>query len=213
MSKKRTGARKAKFNSMKQSGYRQDSYFHKAKQENYASRAVYKLEQIDKRFRVFNSGARVLDLGCAPGSWSQYAAKKTGASGFVVGVDLLPVTAVVPHAEFVQGDIYELSLDPELFPEHGFDVVMSDMAPNTSGVKKLDQLRSASLVEEALRLALIYLRPGGHFVAKIFMGPDEPAVFEQMVATFNKAVRYKPEASRSESMELYLVGLGLKEGA
>jgi len=185
---------------------RHDSFFRKARTEGFAARAVYKLEDIDRRVRLFHAGARVLDLGCRPGSWLQYAVKVVGPHGKVVGVDRLPLPAPVPGAHFIQADIFELSDEQLLCGLGAYDVVLSDMAPDTTGIRATDQARSANLVEEALKRAERLLAPLGSFVAKIFQSPDVESLRKRMQHHFVDVRLLKPEASRQQSTELYLVG-------
>ena len=192
---------------------RKDHYFFKAKRESFAARAVYKLEQIDTKYTIFKNGQRILDLGCHPGSWMQYASRKVGNKGLVVGVDRTETVLLLPNIRSVCQDIYECDSETLGEPAHSFDVVLSDMAPNTCGIKSVDQLKSSSLAEKALDLALTFCKQGGHFVVKVFMGPDEPVLYKNMREHFTKVARYKPDASRSVSMEIYLVGIDRKTGA
>lgn len=190
-----------------------DHYFLKAKQENYPARSVYKLKEIDKRFRIFKKGMRVLDLGAAPGSWSLGAAEKIGAEGFVLGCDIKATDTPFPaNIIFMQEDVFKRSAAFEaLLAEKGpFHVVMSDMAPSTTGHKGTDQARSAALTEEALAVALQWLARGGHFVVKVFMGPDTKALADAMRKHFAVVKSFKPASSRSESIETFYVGLGFK---
>jgi 23S rRNA (uridine2552-2'-O)-methyltransferase len=187
---------------------RHDAFFRKARNEGFAARAVYKLEDIDKRMRVLSAGARVLDLGCRPGSWMQYACKVVGPHGKVVGVDRLPLPAPVPGAHVILADIFTLSDQELLCGLAAYDVVLSDMAPDTTGIRTTDQARSANLVEEALGRAYRLLAPLGCFVAKIFQSPDVEKLRKQMSLRFTEVRLLKPEGSRSQSTELYLVGKG-----
>jgi 23S rRNA (uridine2552-2'-O)-methyltransferase len=187
---------------------RHDAFFRKARNEGFAARAVYKLEDIDKRMHVLRAGARVLDLGCRPGSWMQYACKVVGPHGKVVGVDRLPLPAPVPGAHVILADIYTLSDEELLCGLPAFDAVLSDMAPDTTGIRATDQARSANLFEEALKRAERLLAPLGCFVAKIFQSPDVEKLREQMSVRFGEVRLLKPEGSRSQSTELYLVGKG-----
>jgi 23S rRNA (uridine2552-2'-O)-methyltransferase len=186
--------------------HRHDTFFRKARNEGFAARAVYKLEDIDKRVRLFHPGARVLDLGCRPGSWMQYAVKVVGPLGKVVGVDRLALPAPVPGAQVIIADIYTLSDEEILCGLAAYDVVLSDMAPDTTGIRATDQARSANLVAEALARAERLLAPLGCFVAKIFQSPEVEDLRKRMALRFADVRLLKPEASRQQSTELYLVG-------
>ena len=185
---------------------RHDAFFRKARNEGFAARAVYKLEDIDKRMRILHAGARVLDLGCRPGSWMQYACKMVGPHGKVVGVDRLPLPVPVPGAHVILADIYTLSDEQLLCGLAAYDVVLSDMAPDTTGIRATDQARSANLVEEALARAERLLAPLGAFVAKVFQSPEVEKLRKRMAERFGDVKLLKPEASRQQSTELYLVG-------
>ncbi len=185
---------------------RHDAFFRKARNEGFAARAVYKLEDIDKRVRLFHAGARVLDLGCRPGSWMQYAVKAVGTHGKVVGVDRMPLPAPVPGAQVLVADIYTLSDEEILCGLPAYDIVLSDMAPDTTGIRATDQARSANLVEEALGRAERLLAPLGAFVAKVFQSPEVDRLRKRMGERFADVRLLKPEASRQQSTELYLVG-------
>lgn len=191
-----------------------DHYFLKAKRENYPARSIYKLREIDKRFGLFRHGQRVLDLGAAPGSWSLGAAEKIGPQGLVIGADIKDTDTPFPrNIIFCKEDVFDRS--PEfsaLLEEKGpFDVVISDMAPNTTGHKGTDQARSAALCEEALAVACDCLVKGGSFVVKMFMGPDTKAYQDALRASFNVVKSFKPQSSRSESKEIFYVGLDFKQ--
>jgi 23S rRNA (uridine2552-2'-O)-methyltransferase len=150
----------------------------------------------------------VLDLGCRPGSWLQYALEVVGSHGAVVGIDRDPMPQPIAGARVMQGDIFTTP-DAELLGTlAAFDVVLSDMAPNTTGVRATDQARSASLFEEALTRAERLLAPGGAFVGKIFQGPDVDGIRRRLTAGFSEVRTIKPEGSRSESIEIYLAGKG-----
>ena len=138
-----------------------DHYFKKAKENNFAARSVFKLEEIDLKFKILKPNLRILDLGASPGSWSQYCSQKIGTGGRILGVDLKPVTVKLTNATFIQADLRDLELE-EIFKEHGFmppfDLVISDMAPNTTGIRGTDQARSFDLCELALKISKKFLK-------------------------------------------------------
>ena len=190
-----------------------DHYFLKAKRENYPARSVYKLKEIAKRFPIFKKGMRVLDLGAAPGSWSLGAAEFVGEGGFILGADIQDTNTSFPaNVTFMREDVFTRSEDfaAELARRAPFHVVMSDMAPNTTGHRGTDQARSALLYEEALEVARQYLILGGSFIVKVFMGPDVHPFVKAMRQSFTTVKSFKPQSSRSESMETFYVGLGFK---
>lgn len=187
-----------------------DHYFKKAKRDNYPARSVYKLQELDKRFKLFAKGQKVLDLGAAPGSWTLFAAEKVGERGFVLAADIQSTQQGFPsHVAFHQEDVFERSeaFDAELEARGPFDVVISDMAPKTTGHKSTDQARSIALCEEALLVARLTLVKGGHFVVKVFQGPDDQAFREAMREVFAKVKTFKPKSSRAESKEMFYVGM------
>ena len=190
-----------------------DRFFLKAKEENFAARSVYKLQEIDQRFKIFKPGDVVLDLGCSPGSWSQYASQKVGARGRVLGVDLKPVTVKLDNAVSIQADLRDLALE-DVFKAHGFeppfDLVISDMAPNTTGIKSADQARSLELCELAFQVAEKFLKPGGHFVTKFFHSNDFQELRKLIQSRFKKVEIVKPESTRSISKEIFFVGVSKK---
>ncbi len=190
-----------------------DHYFLKAKQEGFPARSIYKLQEIDKRFSIFKRGMRVLDLGAAPGSWSLGAAEKIGAEGLVLSADIQATqTHFPPQVTFLQEDVFRRSPSFEaLLREKGpFHVVMSDMAPSTTGHRATDQARSAALYEEALALALACLLKGGSFIVKVFMGPDIKEFANTLRKNFTLVKTFKPASSRSESIESFYIALGYK---
>jgi 23S rRNA (uridine2552-2'-O)-methyltransferase len=193
---------------------RRDHAYRQAKDQGYAARAVFKLEELDKKFKLLVPGRRVLDLGCWPGSWMQYAAQRVGEDGFVLGLDLRRVELALPSwAKAGVADVEEL--DPaKLVEQFGdFDVVVSDMAPKTSGDRASDQFRSEALVERALVFAQTVLRPGGHFAAKVFQGPGFQELLKQVRASFSECKSFHTTATRAGSKEQYIVGRGLKASA
>jgi len=188
----------------------QDHWGHRARKEGFAARSVYKLEEIDRRTRILRVGARVLDLGAYPGSWTSYAAQKVGPGGRVLGIDLTEFKGTLPpHAEIRTGDVLSLELEKELGPG-SFDLVVSDMAPSTTGHRFTDQARSHRLFMRALEIACVVLTPGGHFVGKIFQGEDFELARAALRAAFDEVRIIKPPASRAESYETFLIGLRRK---
>lgn len=192
-----------------------DPYVQKARAEGYRSRAAYKLLELDRKDRLLAPGQLVVDLGAAPGSWSQVAAAKLGAGGRLVAVDLLPMEPL-PGVHFVQGDFREQQvLDALLLALGGrkADLVISDLAPNISGIGVSDQARAMHLAELALEFARQCLKPGGSLVVKVFQGAGFAEFLTAMRKAFSKVGSRKPEASRGRSSEMYLLGKGLKSGA
>jgi len=188
-----------------------DHYFKKAKQENYPARSVYKLEEIEKQSRLLLPGAAVLDLGACPGSWSLYAAKRVGPGGHVLAIDLNPAGTAFPnHVTYLTGDMLDPGPDIlDAFLRLGpFDVVLSDMAPKTTGIKFTDQARSLELAEAALAVAVSRLKPGGAFVVKVFQGPDSPDYRQDLRKLFTTVRVAKPKSSRAESKEIFYVATG-----
>ncbi len=192
---------------------RQDGAYKRAKASGFAARAVFKLKEIDERFRLLSPERRVLDLGCWPGSWMQYAAERVGARGLVVGYDLRPCELALPSWVHPRvGDVTTLDY-AALVEEFGyFDVVISDMAPHTTGDRLSDQYHSEQLCERALEIACATLRRGGHFTAKVFQGGGFPTLLKSVRASFAEAKAVHADASRAGSREQYLVGRGLRQG-
>ncbi len=189
---------------------RRDRFHQQAKREGFLARAVYKLTELDEKFKLLRPGDRVLDLGCAPCSWLQYARQKVGERGVLVGLDRAPLPRELPGARIVVGDV--MTIDPAALRGElaAFDVVLSDMAPDTSGIRSLDQARSEALFERALELATALLARGGHFVGKLFQGPDFKRLTEAVRARFELAKTAKPAGSRAISIEQYVIGKGFR---
>ncbi|HEX8950833.1 MAG TPA: RlmE family RNA methyltransferase [Polyangia bacterium] len=185
--------------------HRHDVFHRRAKQQGFVARSVFKLEEIDQKFHLLRRGARVLDLGCRPGSWLQYAAGIVGPEGALVGIDRTDLDKPVPGARIVVGDVFAVSVDELRGALEGFDVVLSDMAPDTSGVRSLDQARSEGLFERALEIAELTLAKGGHFVGKLFQGPDWQRLLKRAREGFGEVRTVKPAGSRKESIEQYVV--------
>jgi 23S rRNA (uridine2552-2'-O)-methyltransferase len=193
---------------------RRDRFHRKAKREGFAARAVYKLEEIDQRHAIFERGmTRVLDLGCSPGSWLQYARQRIGTSGQLVGLDRGPLQRPPPGARIVVGDVMAVEIGELLGELPAFDVVLSDMAPDTTGIRHLDQARSEALFERALEIAEAVLAPGGNFVGKLFQGPDFKRLTEAVRARFAVQRTAKPASSRQISIEQYVIGKGFRGAA
>ncbi|MBI9112314.1 RlmE family RNA methyltransferase [Maridesulfovibrio ferrireducens] len=191
----------------------QDHYFKKAKKENYPARSVYKLMEIDKRFHIFEAGQKVLDLGAAPGSWTLFSAKKVGPKGYVLGVDIQTTETVFPeNVTYLQADVFEDSTElMDAMEKHlPYDLIISDMAPKTIGVRFADQVNSLELCERARDLIPRRLKKGGHFVVKIFDSADVRAYTDSLRKMFGKVKNFKPKSSREESMELFIVALGFR---
>ncbi|MBI5787908.1 MAG: RlmE family RNA methyltransferase [Candidatus Schekmanbacteria bacterium] len=189
----------------------QDHYFKKAKKENYLARSVYKLQEIDEKYRLIKPGDKILDLGCAPGSWLQYCAQKVGEKGLVVGVDIKPLPAMIaPNVRFLQGDL--LKMRPaeiaKICPV--YDLVLCDMAPATSGIKWLDQERSQQLVNISWNFAKHSLKPGGGFLTKLFQGENTKNFLDELRKSFAQVKTVKPQTSQRSKLEIYLLADGWK---
>lgn len=185
---------------------RHDHYYRQAKQENYAARSVYKLEQLDLRFQLFRQGQRVLDLGCRPGSWIQYIGPKVGPQGRIVGLDRRPLEFDPgPTCRIVSGDVFAISAAELRGDLPCFHVVLSDMAPDTSGVSFTDQVRSVELAMRAFELSLELGCPSSHFVAKVLMGEGFQEALGRIKQAYQRVKVVRPPATRRESTEVYVV--------
>jgi len=191
----------------KQPYARPDARTRAAKAQGYPARSVFKLEEIDRRTKLLSPGQRVLDLGAAPGSWSLYAATRVGDKGTVLAIDRQPIAQAFPsNVRVVQGDA--LTLETAALSEFApYDVVLSDMAPNTSGTKAADQARSFELFMRAVDVARELGRAGSHFVGKLFMSADFEAARAALVQSYEKCQVIRPDGTRSRSSEVFLVGL------
>ncbi|WP_027329972.1 23S rRNA (uridine(2552)-2'-O)-methyltransferase RlmE [Marinimicrobium agarilyticum] len=189
-----------------------DPYVKQSQKDGYRSRASYKLVELDKKDKLFKPGMTVVDLGSAPGGWSQVAAERVGDHGKVLASDILPMDAVA-GVTFIQGDFTEEAVLEQLLAglgESKADLVISDMAPNMSGMNAVDQPAAMYLVELALDMARQVLKPGGHFVAKVFHGEGFDPLLQDTRNAFAKVAVRKPDASRARSREVYLVARGYK---
>jgi 23S rRNA (uridine2552-2'-O)-methyltransferase len=187
-------------------------YARKAKGRGYGARSVFKLQEIDERERLIKPGLMVLDLGASPGSWMQYVSERLEKKGVVVGLDLKALKRPLkPNERFVKGDVYELSPDDVSKDCKRFDLILSDMMPNTIGHKASDHYRSIALAERALYFVDGLLRPGGHFLIKVWQGSDFEAYRDMLRERFRKVKIKKPRSSRPNSREVYLLALSKKK--
>lgn len=187
-----------------------DAFYRKAKKEGYRARSAYKLEEIQQRFRLITKGDRVLDLGAAPGGWLQVESALTGDKGLALGVDILPI-APLPASNVILkiADIRETHAR-QLLAEldvPAFDVITSDIAPNLSGIKEVDNANTQDLYLAVLRIVKEGLRKGGNFVVKVFLSPEFKDMASDLKPIFSKVVAFKPKASRGASAEVYLIGM------
>ncbi len=186
-----------------------DRYYRAAKRQEYRSRAAIKLSQIDLDYGLFRPGATVVDLGAAPGGWSQIAAERVGPDGRVLAVDVAPMTHL-EGVEFLRGDFTQNAVQARLFEALGrpADVVLSDMAPHLSGQRHYDEARTLDLARAALSFAVRALRPGGDFLVKVFQGAEYPGFLREVSGHFEAAKGVKPKASTASSAEVYVLARG-----
>lgn len=182
-----------------------DFYTRKSREEGYYARSVYKLKQINSRYYIIRRGDKVLDLGCSPGGWVQASLEIVGNQGFVTGIDISPVRRIEkPNFKFIRSDIEQAKI------EGTFDVILSDMAPKTTGARDLDHERSYFLAKAALEIAKEHLKEGGNFLCKIFQGARYQEFLSEAKKNFELIKTIKPEASKKESKEMYILGKCLK---
>jgi 23S rRNA (uridine2552-2'-O)-methyltransferase len=194
---------------------RKDAAYRRAKQEGYRSRAAYKLEELDRRFKLLARGARVVDLGCWPGGWLQIAARRVGPTGRVVGVDVKAAERVAAeHVEIVTGDLRDEAIVERVRAALGgpADVVLSDLAPKLSGIRHTDAVRHAELVRLAIARSRAWLRPEGALVVKLFMDAEYQGLIAELREGFAAVRSSKPEATRRGSSELYTIARGVLPG-
>jgi 23S rRNA (uridine2552-2'-O)-methyltransferase len=190
-----------------------DHYFKKAKKENYVARSIYKLEEIDQKYKILNKGNLVLDLGYYPGSWTQYASKVISPKGRLVGIDIQEVNKKIKTLDNVtlfQKDINDVKSLQELGVDEKFDVIISDMAPKTTGIKSVDQARSLQLVEMVFYHLPNFLKKDGNFVIKIFDSNDAQMFLKENKKLFKEFNLLKPKSTRSVSKEFFAIGRGFK---
>ena len=190
-----------------------DHYFKKAKKDNFLARSVYKLEEIDDKYKILLSGDQVVDLGYHPGSWVQYTSDKVGSTGVVVGIDIRPVNKKLlslKNVTLFEKSIFDVKGPADLEREGHFDVVLSDMAPNTTGVRSVDQDRSLNLIEEVFHILPVFLKPGGNMVIKVFDSHGAQVFLKENKKLFKEFSLLKPKSTRSESKEFFAIGKGYK---
>lgn len=184
----------------------QDKWMKKAKNEGFRARSVYKLEELDLEFDIIKPGMTVLDIGAAPGSWLQYAAKKIGPTGKALGLDLQRIKPIAGNIETKVCDVLDSNQMEKALKDYGqFDLIISDLAPSTSGIKYLDQQRSLDLDRATFETAKTYLKPNGVLIMKIFMGPDMDKFKKELKSYFKRVYVSKPKASRERSKETYII--------
>jgi len=206
--------KKSKSSTQGLNDHEKDEYVLRARREGYRSRASYKLLEIDEKFGLFRPGSVVVDLGAAPGGWTQIAVNKGGPKGFVVGLDLLDIEPL-EGAMLIKGDFTEEKVLDELMAllqDRPVDLVISDMAPNLSGMREIDQPQAIYLTELALEFACSTLRPGGALVMKCFEGSGIDNIREVIRSNFKQLNNFKPKASRGKSREIYVLGRKFKGG-
>ena len=192
-----------------------DHYYKKAKKENFLARSIYKLEEIDDKYKVIKPGQRVLDLGYHPGSWIQDTSRKVGDEGKVVGIDIKHVNKKLlglRNVVIFEKDIFDVATVADLGESEEFDVVVSDMAPNTTGVRSVDQLRSLNLIEQVFYHLDVFLKDGGNFVIKVFDSQEAQMFLKEQRKRFKEYNYLKPKSTRSVSKEFFVVGKGYIKG-
>ena len=193
---------------------KRDLYYRLAKRHGFRSRAAYKLKQIQKKYRIISSGDVVVDLGAAPGGWMQVARELVGEGGFVLGVDLREVTPLgYENTATIKADVTEPDTPKRILDAlpRKADVVLSDLAPNVSGIWELDHVRQIELAEAALKIARGVLKPGGNVLIKVFQGELMDGLVRKVKRHFRRVKLVKPKASRSRSAEIYVLGFGFEE--
>ncbi len=193
---------------------RKDHYHQRAKKEGYVSRAAYKLLEIDKKHRILQPGYRIVDLGCSPGGWLQVAARVIGPSGLLLGVDRTPPAIPAnPPLTFIQADIFQEDLASQILDHLGqrANLLLSDLSPDISGIKSIDQHRSFELSQRVLAIGEEILHQGSCCLLKIFEGPETREGFNRMKKMFSRVMRIAPQASRKSSSEIYFLGIGYKK--
>jgi 23S rRNA (uridine2552-2'-O)-methyltransferase len=190
-----------------------DYYYKKAKKEQFLARSVYKLEEIDQKYKVLRKNDFVLDLGYSPGSWIQYTSSAIGKDGLVVGVDLKEINNKLLNLQNVKlfkKDIFDINGLGDIEVDRQFDVVLSDMAPDTTGIKQVDQIRSLDLVEKVFKILPLFLKKGGNFVIKVFEGHEAQVFLKSHKNLFKELKYFRPKSTRSVSKEFFVIGKGFE---
>ncbi len=188
-----------------------DYYYKKAKKENFLARSVYKLEEVDQKYHVLRKGDQVLDLGYSPGSWIQYTSSIVGKDGRVTGIDIKEINNKLLNLQNVKlfkKDIFTINSLSDIEAENPFDVVLSDMAPDTTGIKSVDQIRSLDLVEKVFKILPLFLRKGGNFVIKVFESHEAQVFLKSNKNLFRELKYFRPKSTRSVSKEFFVIGKG-----
>ncbi len=189
-----------------------DYYYKKAKQEGFAARSAFKIKEIDQKFKLLKPGSNVLDLGCFPGSWMQFISQKIGDNGLVVGIDRTDLKIPLKkNMRFIHSDINDLDLSVSGSYVDQYDIICSDMAPNTMGIKSVDAERSLQLCQMALHIAQHWLKKNGSTLVKILQGGSFDRLLKQMRDEYNKVNIIKPKSSRNESKEIFVLGQHKKQ--
>jgi 23S rRNA (uridine2552-2'-O)-methyltransferase len=190
---------------------KEEFYTLKAREEGYPARSVYKLQEIDEKYKIFQKGDRVLDLGCAPGSWLKYISEKIGENGRVVGIDNTDLKIKLEkNAVFIKKNILDSDIIASKELQKKFQAVVADLAPRTSGIKSADSINSSLLADQALTFAKLVLLPRGDFVCKVLEGELTDKFFKETAQNFKFAKRFRPRAVSKESREIYIIGKGYK---
>ena len=188
-----------------------DTYFYKAKKEGYPARSVYKLEEIDKKYRLIKRGSKILELGASPGSWLKYCLNKIGEKGYIVAIDLEEPSLPLPsQVNFIRGDIFKIEARSLRAGSLGFNLLLSDLAPKTSGIKEVDQARSMELAERAIDIGKEALKKGGDILVKLFESSEAQDLRKQLSTFFPKVTLERPGAVRKGSSEIYILGLSFR---
>ena len=187
--------------------YGRDYFYEKAKKNSHLARSYYKLQEADQKYALIKPGMRVMDLGCSPGSWIEYCLEKLGSRGEMVGIDRNEPKRTFRNLTFIRSDIMKVTPEQALADGAPFDLVLSDMAPDTTGTPMMDAYRSFELSMQALAIASETLRKGGTFFCKIFQGEEFKQFLEEVKSRFGSVKVFKPKASRKASREVYVVGM------